>query len=235
MFAMEEYPRDIMPLYAQGYTLAEFLIQQGGHQRFVKFLETGLKDNQWEVALAKWYNYRDLGHLQTSWVAWVAQGYPQLNPQPLPESEPSQQPVLASIQNQWRRAQPLTTSSDSIYQRSMSQDTSGSSNRSDVVPASYVALTEPSGDRPIATQAIAEETQGLDVGGWRPAPLPEVMTGGSQNYDVSFVRSQQASGEVSPCSCGQTGNLVQANQVAHPRTEPSGQILLDWNRNTPWR
>lgn len=236
MFAMEEYPRDIMPLYAQGYTLAEFLIQQGGHQRFVKFLETGLKDNQWEVALAKWYNYQDLGQLQTSWVAWVAQGYPQLNPQPLPVSEPSQQPVLASVQNQWRRAQPIATSNDdSIYQRSMSQNTSGSPNRSDVVSASYVASTESPGDRPINAQAVIGNTQGLDVGGWRPAPLPEVMTAGSQPYDASFVRSQQASGEVSSCSCGQAGNLVQTNQVAHPRTEPSGQILLDWNRNTPWR
>ena len=27
MFAMTEYPRDVMPLYAQGYSLAEFLIQ----------------------------------------------------------------------------------------------------------------------------------------------------------------------------------------------------------------
>lgn len=233
MFAMEEYPRDIMPLYAQGYTLAEFLIQQGGHQRFVKFLETGLQDNQWEAALAKWYNYQDLGQLQTSWVAWVAKGYPQLNPQPVPVSEPSQQPVLASLQDEWRRAQPLARSNDSIYQRSLAQSPSGSANR-DVISASYVAMTG-SSEQTTPAQAIIENTQGLDVGGWRPAPVPEAMTGGTRPYDASFGQVQQTSGEVTPCSCGQTGNLVQANQVAHPQTEPRHQILLDWNRNTPWR
>ncbi len=33
MFAMREYPRDVMPLYSQGYSLARFLIAQGGKRR----------------------------------------------------------------------------------------------------------------------------------------------------------------------------------------------------------
>ena len=38
MFAMTEYPQDVMPLYAQGYSLAEFLIYHGGRKKFVAFL-----------------------------------------------------------------------------------------------------------------------------------------------------------------------------------------------------
>ena len=47
MFAMMEYPPDYMPLYAQGYSLAEFLIQRGGRQRYVEFLDDGLKSDDW--------------------------------------------------------------------------------------------------------------------------------------------------------------------------------------------
>ena len=31
LFALKDYPRDMMPLYAQGYSLSCFLISQGGH------------------------------------------------------------------------------------------------------------------------------------------------------------------------------------------------------------
>ena len=41
MFAMTDYPPDVMPLYAQGYSLAEYLIQQGGRRKYVEFLGEG--------------------------------------------------------------------------------------------------------------------------------------------------------------------------------------------------
>ena len=76
MFAMTEYPQDVMPLYAQGYSLAEFLIYRGGRQKFVAFLADGMRDGQWSAAVARNYDVRDLAALQNTWVAWVAQGFP---------------------------------------------------------------------------------------------------------------------------------------------------------------
>ena len=35
MFAMKEYPQDVMPLYSQGHALAEFLIDQRGKREFL--------------------------------------------------------------------------------------------------------------------------------------------------------------------------------------------------------
>ncbi|HOA50810.1 MAG: hypothetical protein WBH86_06255 [Thermogutta sp.] len=249
MFAMEEYPRDIMPLYAQGYTLAEFLIQQGGHRRFIQFLETGLKDNQWEAALSQWYPYKDLSDLQTSWVTWVAQGYPQLRPLPNPMDSSPQQPVLASLENQWRPPQSSSTSAESVYQRSATQAAwnASASERTGVIAASYDGGARASQGRSDATQAIYSGGVELDVNGWRPAPLPEAMEG--TLGPMAMASSPQTSavpsspGVTAPCSCGQTvptvdtpANAVQFNQVAHPRTaEPSSRILLDWNRDTPWR
>ncbi len=96
MFAMTEYPPDILPLYAQGYSLAEFLIEQGGRQRFVAFLGDGLRDNQWAAALAKHYGISDLGTLQTTWLAWVSKGSPPLGPRDDRPAPLSDGPLLAS-------------------------------------------------------------------------------------------------------------------------------------------
>ena len=76
MFAMTEYPQDVMPLYAQGYSLAEYLIYHGGRKKFIAFLADGMHDGQWSAAVQRNYNIRDLPALQNTWVAWVAQGFP---------------------------------------------------------------------------------------------------------------------------------------------------------------
>ncbi len=86
MFTMKRYPHDILPLYAQGYSLAKFLIAQKGHVHFVKFIEQGLGQEQrrnqsrltdaWDKATQQFYGYQDLSELQIAWIAWVRQGSP---------------------------------------------------------------------------------------------------------------------------------------------------------------
>jgi hypothetical protein len=90
MFAMTDYPADIMPLYAQGYSLAEFLIQTGGRRNYVAFLGDGLESDDWSGAVRRHYGIADLSGLQNTWLAWVQQGSPPLRPrqmQPLPAGE----------------------------------------------------------------------------------------------------------------------------------------------------
>lgn len=72
MFAMTEYPADSIPLYTQGYALAEFLIQRGGRRKYVDFLTAGLKRGQWSAEVRRHYGMADLGELQTAWSAWIA-------------------------------------------------------------------------------------------------------------------------------------------------------------------
>jgi hypothetical protein len=78
MFAMTEYPRDVMPLYAQGFSLSEYLIYQGGRRKYVDYLAEGLRTNNWSAATKKFYGIQDLGQLQQTWL--VAQGSPPLEP-----------------------------------------------------------------------------------------------------------------------------------------------------------
>jgi hypothetical protein len=80
MFAMTEYPHDVMPLYAQGFSLAEYLIDQGGRRKYVAFLDEGLQTGRWGDAVAHHYRMQDLGVLQNTWLGWVAQGSPRPTP-----------------------------------------------------------------------------------------------------------------------------------------------------------
>jgi hypothetical protein len=82
MFAMREYPQDVMPLYSQGYSLAKFLIYQGGKHKFLAFVGDGMTDENWTRAIGQHYGFHDLGQLQNSWLDWVRQGSPPLQPAP---------------------------------------------------------------------------------------------------------------------------------------------------------
>lgn len=74
LFALKDYPRDFMPLYAQGYSLSCFLISQGGPRHFIKFLERGMETENWAGATDEFYHYPMLGKLQTAWNSWVEDG-----------------------------------------------------------------------------------------------------------------------------------------------------------------
>lgn len=86
MFAMKEYPADILPLYAQGYSLARFLIGQGGRARYISYVGEGLKSGHWVPVTRDFYGYPSLAALQDAWLDWVRQGSPELTPQTPPGS-----------------------------------------------------------------------------------------------------------------------------------------------------
>lgn len=93
MFAMKEYPSDVMPLYAQGHSTAQWLIESRGREAFLVFLADGMRDENWERAVKKHYGFENLFVMQTAWNDWVKQGRPRLTP-----NTPSQG-VLASTLN----------------------------------------------------------------------------------------------------------------------------------------
>jgi hypothetical protein len=78
MFAMKDYPPDVMPLYSQGYSLARYLIQQGGKRKFVDYIGEGMATNNWPATTKKFYKFRDLSQLQVTWLEWVRTGSPNL-------------------------------------------------------------------------------------------------------------------------------------------------------------
>ncbi len=74
MYRMREYPNDILPLYAQGFSVAKFLIAQRGHQHFVHYIGEGMQTERWDEATDRFYGFDDLSDLQLSWLDWVKLG-----------------------------------------------------------------------------------------------------------------------------------------------------------------
>ncbi len=78
LFDMEEYPEDPLPLYAHGYSLAEFLIRQRGPRYYISFIEACLcREDSWNTLVYEFYGYESLRNLQNDWVGWVQDGTPE--------------------------------------------------------------------------------------------------------------------------------------------------------------
>ena len=77
MVAMQDYPADAIPFYAQGFSLVEYLLECGwefddcAHRRLVQFAGTAMQSGDWQSALHEHYGFQSLGELQTSWVKWL--------------------------------------------------------------------------------------------------------------------------------------------------------------------
>ena len=84
MFAMKEYPRDVMPLYSQGHSLSQWLIEHRGRTAFLEFLADGMQDEDWTRAVHQHYGFGNLNELQIAWLDWVKQGRPRLTPETSP-------------------------------------------------------------------------------------------------------------------------------------------------------
>ncbi|MCA9137765.1 MAG: hypothetical protein KDB00_13430 [Planctomycetales bacterium] len=74
LFLLTEYPSDMLPMYAQGYSVCRFLIKQSGPRQFISFLEDYMRTHSWTENVRTHYGYDSLRDLQESWLAWVAQG-----------------------------------------------------------------------------------------------------------------------------------------------------------------
>jgi len=110
MFAMKDYPPDILPLYSQGYSLARFLIHQGGKHKFVQYVGEGMRTNHWPAATQKFYGFGSLSDLQLTWVEWVRQGSPTIDASAAPTTliAATQPPTTQPPTNQPPTNQPPT-------------------------------------------------------------------------------------------------------------------------------
>lgn len=74
LFLLTEYPGDVLPMYAQGYSVCRFFIAQKGPRQFIEFLHDYMRRPSWTENVRKHYGYESLGKLQEKWLAWVANG-----------------------------------------------------------------------------------------------------------------------------------------------------------------
>jgi hypothetical protein len=83
LFEIREYPsspESLYTLYAEGYSLAEFLVLRTGAEGkrvYLDFLESALADG-WDNALQEHYGYDSVRDLELDWGKWVIAGSPNL-------------------------------------------------------------------------------------------------------------------------------------------------------------
>jgi hypothetical protein len=118
LFALREYPNDVMCLYAEGYSVAQFLVDRSNRPTFLNFVAQGMSQG-WDGAARAYYHYNSVEELEQAWLAHLretkrppvqlAQDRP-----PAPGSQgllvrqtiPPAQPVLAAPQPIYRGQAP---------------------------------------------------------------------------------------------------------------------------------
>lgn len=73
LFVLTEYPRDVMALYAQGFSVANFLVSQKGRGQYLDFVWEGQLGG-WERAVRQHYGYRNIAELEKRWIDWLIAG-----------------------------------------------------------------------------------------------------------------------------------------------------------------
>ena len=80
LLQMKEYPKEyraMLIMYAEGFALVDFLVQQGGRSRYLKFLTDGEKIG-WTEAIRSNYHHGGVESLEKNWRAWIRGGMPKL-------------------------------------------------------------------------------------------------------------------------------------------------------------
>lgn len=80
LLPMREYPSDtqqVLTLYAEGYSLADFLIQQSSKGEYLRFLSLALHSG-WSTALQQSYGYASVEDLERDLDGWILAGSPDL-------------------------------------------------------------------------------------------------------------------------------------------------------------
>ena len=68
LFAMHEYPKDVMVLYAEGFSVTNFLVSQSNRQTYLAFVNQGMHSG-WEDAVRKYYSsYKSVDDLEQAWL-----------------------------------------------------------------------------------------------------------------------------------------------------------------------
>ena len=73
LFVLTEYPRDVMVLYAQGFSVANFLVSLKGRLTYLDFVSDG-QQTGWREAAYRYFGFRSVEELESYWIDWLIAG-----------------------------------------------------------------------------------------------------------------------------------------------------------------
>ena len=199
MFAMKEYPHDVLPLYAQGYSLARYLIGHGGKRKFITYIGDGLDNDDWTAATKKHYGHDSLGALQNAWLEWVRRGMPI---KPGPDAKPT-----TALASNTRRARPKP---NLIYRPKPTESVP----RNKMVPINRTAKPDVRPTRSKASVAAIGDQ------GWYAAGRREPAGEGRNGKSVARTKGKNAAGADQP---------VTRHVVRPQPSQTARQVILQWS------
>ncbi len=194
-----EYPDDILPFYAQGFSVCEYLIAIGGHRRLVEFARDGLTSGDWSGALNRFYKIRDINEFQTQWNAWISNWYHQ--------GMPANLPVVAKIEDY-----PYDITGQRIRSGAVGTVIASAAELEQAIPGL-------ASDHKVG-QIRGQEQSEVSVAQNTPSPLKETARNSETNLSAALV--YQGSYGHSQGNAGKLGNAVFFSESGKAR--PSGQI-----------
>jgi hypothetical protein len=123
LFSMMKYPPDVMVLYAEGYSVSDFLVSKSSRSVFLAFIAQGMRGD-WDGAVRAHYRFNNVEELEHAWVQYLREKRQQptdiaRNPRPAESSNgsrvvtrqtvPPAQPILQEPMPIVRAAAPEPT------------------------------------------------------------------------------------------------------------------------------
>jgi hypothetical protein len=250
MFAMKDYPPDMLPLYSQGYSLTRYLIYQGGKQKFVQYVGEGMRTNNWPAVTQKFYGFGSLSDLQLTWLEWVRQGSPNVEGSAAPAT------LIATTQGNPAAVTSPTRNIGNTQMASLTQQpqvripdgarsswqTIQEQNSRIFADASQIEAPQPVA-RPAITPvepAAAESSSAARPvsGGWyarrrdqaqatrTPAGAPPT------NVNLPPTPPQPLATEAEPTALAARPKVIQAQPLTPASAAPDRRVLLEWTRSS---
>lgn len=118
LLVIREYPRDmqdVLTLYAEGFSLAGFLVGSKGDQGrrvYMQFLEDAHRVG-WEKAIETHYGYNSVALLEQQWTSWIMAGSPSFDRRELlAQAEPPEAPETDAAPVMTTAAPPASASTE---------------------------------------------------------------------------------------------------------------------------
>jgi hypothetical protein len=73
LLALKEYPPQVMCLYAQGYSMTDYLVKRSNRQQFLAFVARGTQAG-WDRAIQEYYGHKNADELEAAWIQFLRDG-----------------------------------------------------------------------------------------------------------------------------------------------------------------
>ena len=70
LFTLRDYPQEVGALYAEGYSVANFLVAASNRPAFLAFVAQGMQGD-WDSAVQAHYRYQNIEQLEEAWKSYL--------------------------------------------------------------------------------------------------------------------------------------------------------------------